>query len=320
MELRHLKYFVAVAEDLNFTRAAKRLGIAQPPLSRQIRSLENEIGVQLFERRSGRVFLTDAGRRFLDGARTALQEAVAAITLARQSRDGGQGTVRVGFGKGLGDVVSTVINYHIRMHPDVEVDVRDVFSGFQIEGLTNRKFDVGFSHGQTTSGDLVSEKLFREGLSVVVARSSPLAKRTRVTMQTLVGQNLLLIDRQLSPVVHDKILELCRNAKGNIDLVATDSTCYDEAGALMIASGRGISIAVGRSPSHPSFADRLVAVPLRESTAWVEVCVSWRRHESSPVVLNFVESARRLLRRRSGVQDLSRLHVNLRLTNGRRSK
>src|SRR5438445_870501 len=84
MELYHLRYVIAVAEDLSFTKAAKRLGMAQPPLSRQIRALEEEIGVQLFERRSARVFLTDAGRGFLNGARSVLDSAVAAVDAARQ--------------------------------------------------------------------------------------------------------------------------------------------------------------------------------------------------------------------------------------------
>lgn len=117
MELHHLRYFVAVAEDLSFTRAARRLKMAQPPLSRQIRSLENEIGVQLFERRSGKVFLTDAGCRFLSGVRVALEQVELAVDVARQTMHGELGTVRVGFGKGLGDVVSLAINQHMRLFP-----------------------------------------------------------------------------------------------------------------------------------------------------------------------------------------------------------
>src|ERR1700691_6156718 len=147
MELHHLRYFVAVAEDLSFTRAAKRLRMAQPPLSRQIRSLENEIGVQLFERRSAKVFLTDAGCRFLNAVRSVLEQVELAVDLARQTKSGELGTVRVGLGKGLGDVVSLVINRHMRLFPKIEVDVRDILSGQQSEALLARKIDFGFSHG-----------------------------------------------------------------------------------------------------------------------------------------------------------------------------
>jgi len=303
MELHHFRYFVAVAEDLNFTRAAKRLGMAQPPLSRQIRVLEDEIGVELFDRRSGRVFLTDAGRRFLDAARNVLQESEAAVAMARQGRDGAVGTVRVAIGKGLADIISSVVNHSLRVFPNVDIDVRDIFSGLQVEMLRAHKVDVGFTHGQMVSLDLTSEKLFREGMTVVVPRSSRLAKRSQLRMRDLAGQNLLVVDRQMSPVTHDRIVELCWNSRMNLNLIHTETSCYDEAGALMIASGRGIAIAVGNSPAHPAFGGRLIAVPLCESSAWIDVCITWRKDEASPTVLNFLESARKLLRQTSGVRD-----------------
>ncbi|HLZ97604.1 MAG TPA: LysR family transcriptional regulator, partial [Steroidobacteraceae bacterium] len=135
MELYHFRYFIAVAEDLSFTKAAKRLGMAQPPLSRQIRALESEIGVQLFERRSGRVFLTDAGRGLLNGARSVLEQVATAVDVARQAKNGELGAVRVGFGKGLGDIVSLVINQHMRLAPNIEMDVKSILSGHQGEAL-----------------------------------------------------------------------------------------------------------------------------------------------------------------------------------------
>ena len=212
MKLNHLRYFTAVAEDLSFTKAARRLKMAQPPLSRQIRSLETEIGVQLFERRSGKVLLTDAGCRFLPAVRLALEQIEAAVDVVRQTKDGELGTVRVGFGKGLGDVVSLVINQHMRFFPKIEVDVRDILSGHQIEALLGRKIDVGFSHGPPTSRDLASEKLFEESLSIVLARSNVLSKRPYLRLKDLSHQTLLLIERWISPNVHDLGLALCRDA------------------------------------------------------------------------------------------------------------
>jgi len=303
MELRHLRYFVAVAEDLSFTNAAKRLGMAQPPLSYQIRSLENEIGVQLLERRSRKVFLTDAGCRFLDAARLVLQQAEAAVEVARQAKTGALGTVRVGFGKGLGDIVSAVINQHLRIFPSIEIDVRDVFSGFQVEALKTRNIDIGFAHGHPASLDLASERLFKEGLTAVVPRTSPLARRSQLAMDDLAGQTVMLINRSISPGVYDKILELSRNADLNARTLSTDTTPYDEAGAMMVASGRGLFFAVGRNPIHPAFADRLVAVPLRDPLASIEVSIAWRKGESAPAILNFIESARKQFRRNSGVRD-----------------
>jgi DNA-binding transcriptional LysR family regulator len=304
MELHHLRYFVAVAEDLSVTKAAKRLGMAQPPLSRQIRSLENELAVQLFERRSGKLFLTDAGARFLGAARLVLEQAAAAIEVARQSKKGELGTVRVGFGKGLGDVVSLVINQHMRLYPDIEFDFRDILSGHQSEALLGRKIDVGFSHGPATSLEVASEKLFRESLSVVLARTNPLSKRRHLRLKDLSHQTLLLIERSISPNFHDLALTLCRNAGLSPRIVLTESTIYDEAGAMMTASGKGIFLAVGKNPTHPSFADRLTVLPLREPQAIIEVHTAWRRDETSPTILNFIQTAKSLLQNVNRVQDM----------------
>ncbi|HUJ82958.1 MAG TPA: LysR substrate-binding domain-containing protein [Candidatus Acidoferrales bacterium] len=304
MELHHLRYFLAVAEDLSFTSAARRLKMAQPPLSRQIQSLESELGVQLFERRSRKVFLTDSGLQFMTAARLVLEQAQLAVDVARQSRNGELGTVRVGFGKGLGDVVSLVINQHVRLFPEIEFDFRDILSGHQSESLLSRKIDVGFSHGPATSLEVTSEKLFRESLSVVLARANPLAKRRYLRLNDLRHETLLLIERWISPHVHDLALSLCRNAGLSPRIVMTESTCYDEAGALMAASGKGVFLAVGKNPTHPSFADRLVALNLREPQATIEVHAAWRRGESSRTILNFIQSARTQLQGVTRVLDM----------------
>jgi len=304
MKLNHLRYFTAVAEDLSFTKAARRLKMAQPPLSRQVRLLENEIGVQLFERRSGKVFLTDAGCRFLPAVRLALQQVEAAVDIARQTKDGELGTVRVGFGKGLGDIASLVINQHMRFFPKIEVDVRDILSGYQSEAILSRKIDIGFSHGPPTSLGLASEKLFKEGLSIVLARSNVLSKRPYLRLKDLSHQTLLLIERWISPNVHDLALTLCRDAGLSPRIVLTESTIYDELGAMMAASGKGVFIAVGKNPCHPSFAEQLVALNLRERLATLEVHATWRKSESSSTILNFIETTRGLLQRAGRALDM----------------
>jgi DNA-binding transcriptional LysR family regulator len=307
MELYHFRYFIAVAEDLSFTKAAKRLGMAQPPLSRQIRALESEIGVQLFERRSGRVFLTDAGRGLLNGARSVLEQVATAVDIARQAKNGELGAVRVGFGKGLGDIVSLVINQHMRLSPNIEMDVKSILSGHQGEALTNRKIDIGFMHGPATALGLGSEALLKESLSVVLARSNPLAKRAYLRLSDLRAETLLLIDRAMSPHAHDLTLTLFRNAGVNPKIITIETTCYDEEGAMLMASGKGVTLAVGRNPTYPSFADQLIALPLREPQATLEVHVAWRIGESSPTILKFIDTARMLLQPYSRVTDIQNL-------------
>src|SRR5208283_4367828 len=186
--------------------------------------------------------------------RLALEQVALAVDVARQTKGGELGTVRVGFGKGLGDVVSLAINQHMRLFPKIEVDVRDVLSGHQSPALLTRIIDVGFSHGPATSLELASEKLFKESLSVVAVSSKKQAKRNQLRLKDLRHETLLLIDRSISPHFHDLALTLCRDAGLSPRIVLTESTVYDEAGAMMAASGKGVFLpsarvlAIRRSP------------------------------------------------------------------------
>jgi DNA-binding transcriptional LysR family regulator len=304
MEFRQLKYFVAAAEELNFTKAAKRLGIAQPPVSRQIAQLERELEVQLFERVNGTVVLTEAGQRFLSESRALLRQADAAIEIARQAKIGAVGTIRVAMGKGLGDIVSHVINHYIRLVPGIDFDIMDTISGPQGEALAEGRIDVGFLRPPVMSLDVVSQKLFSERLTVVLRKSSPLARRSRLLLKDLRNETVLLINRPLSPGVHDKTLDLFRRSGTSPQIVPVDITCYDEAGAMMVATGKGVYLAVGKNPIHPSFAEQLIAIPLADPAAFVEVHIAWRKDEASPAILSFLDTARGLFKNVSGVLDL----------------
>ncbi len=291
MELRHLRYFVIIAEELNFTKAARRLEVGQPVLSRQIHDLEREIGVQLFDRNSSRVFLTDAGNSFLSEARVVLQHAAQAVEAAKQVQAGAAGTLRVAIGKGLGDVVSRIINGYLRLFPGVEVDVKNVASGFQSEAFDDRRIDVGFMRPPLSNPQLASSLLFEERFSVVLRRSSLLAKRRRIRLKDLAQETVLMIDRNISPGFNEKMLELFRNAGIAPKIIPTETMPYDEAGAILVESGKGIYLAVGEGPYYPSFADRLVALPLDERSAVMPVHVVWRKDENAKTTLEFVKYA-----------------------------
>lgn len=292
MDLRQLHSFLAVAEELSFTKAAKRLGIAQPPVSRHIRDLESELGVQLFERNSSRVFLTDAGRGFLNEIRVVLQHLSQAVEAARQVGAGGAGTVRLGIGKGLGEVVSRIVNEYLRLAPRVEIDVRDIASGHQNEALTDRVVDVGFMRPPINAPQLVSAHLFEEPFSVVLRRHSRLAKRRSLRLRDLADETILLIDRQISPGVYDRTLELFRRQGMEPKTIPTATMPYEEAGSILVDSGKGVYIAVGGNPVYPSFAGRLVVLPLKELSAVTEVHVAWRRDEQAKTTLDFVRFTR----------------------------
>jgi DNA-binding transcriptional LysR family regulator len=303
MELRHFHSFIAVAEELNFTKAARRLQMAQPPVSRHIRDLETELGVKLFERNSSRVFLTDAGRGFLNEVRVVLQHVSQAVEAARQAGSGGAGTVRLGIGKGLGDVVSRIVNEYLRLFPRVEIDVRDIASGFQTEAFVDRKIDVGFMRSPIDAPQLVSAPLFQEQFSVVLRKSSPLARHKVVRLRDLAHEVLLLIDRRISPGAYDLTLALFREQNIEPKVVPTATMPYEEAGSILVDSGKGIYLAVGRNPIHPSFIDRLIALPLKEASAVIEVRVVWRRDEQAKQTLDFVQFTRNKFEKKEGFEQ-----------------
>ena len=292
MELRHLHYFLAVAEESSFTRAARRLEIAQPPLSRQIHDLEEEVGVRLLERNPRGVFLTDAGRRFLSEVRVVLQHVRQAVDAARQVSAGGIGTVRLGIAKGLGDVVSRVVNEYLRLFPGVEIDVRDIASGFQSDAFMERKIDVGFLRPPVDGPQLVSAPLFQERFSVVLQKKHSLAMHKALRLEHLVGETFLLIDRHISPGAYDKALQILRRQGTSVKIVPTATMPYEEAGAILVSSGKGIYLALGKDPIHPSFTDRLVALPLADTSAVIEVHIVWRKDEQAKTTLDFVRFAR----------------------------
>jgi len=310
MELRHFQSFIAVAEELNFTKAAKRLRIAQPPVSRHIRDLEEELGVQLFERNSNRVFLTDAGRSFLNEARAVVQHVSQAVEAARQVSSGWAGTVRLGIARGLGDAVSRIVNEYLRMAPRVEIDVLNMPSGFQSAALIDRKIDVGFMRPPTDGGQLVSAPLFLEPFSVVLRKTSSLAKHKALRICDLEHETILLIDRRISPGVYDLTLSLFREHGLEPKTVATGTIAGNEAGSILVASGKGVYLAVGRNPIHPAFADRLITLPLRETSAVTEVHVAWRRDEQAKAAMEFVQFTRNQFKSKAHLLDPRQIWAN----------
>ena len=296
MELRHLRYFVAVAEARNFSKAAHSLNIAQPPLSRQIKQLEDEIGTPLLSRNSGGVALTDAGLIFLKQARTILEQSAYAVASARRAAKGELGTLRIGIGSGLSHAVKRALVEHVKRYPEVEIECFDILSTLQNAALYNREIDVGFLRPPIDTEHLISKKLFEEPFSVYLPRSHRLARRRKLRLTQLKDEPLLLYDRAVSSGVYDKTLELYRGAGFTPRIIRTRTAPYEEAGALLVTARKGIYIGVGAVRGKPGGNMQVVTVPLDEPNAKVAVHLAWRRGEISAVILAFVESVRRVFK------------------------
>lgn len=297
MELRHIRYFLAVAEYLNFSKAAQELHIAQPPLSRQIRQLEDDLGVALFVRNKRRVVLTKAGRVFLDEARKLVVQAGHATEAARHAQKGESGFVRVGIASGLGGVVSRVVGDYCKCYPAVNVECKDVFSSSQSALLHKREIDVGFLRPPIDQVNLSCELLFEEEFTVVLPPTHRLARRKSVRLKEIADEPLIIFDRSFSSGLYDKILGLYSRQGLTPHFAVTHVEAHEEAGAIMVASGRAIYIGVGALVTRSVSGISLACVKLNESEARIEVYMAWRRDEDSPAVLSFLNSTRRVLGR-----------------------
>jgi DNA-binding transcriptional LysR family regulator len=292
MELRHIRYFIAVAECLNFHEAAQRLHIAQPPLSRQIRQLEESLGVELFARNKRRVELTKAGHAFLEEARGIMARAGHAVEAARQAHRGESGIVRIGIASGLGGVVSCAVLEFRRRWPDIEVDCRDIFSNFQSHALSRHEIDVGFLRPPLDHVALDCQLLYEEGFVVILPKTHRLAKRKAVRLHEIAGEPLILFDRNLSTGLYDKILSLYSRHGLTPSLFPRHVEAHEEAGAIMVASGKAIFMGAGAIVNRSVSGIGLASIRLNEPEAKIEVYAAWRKGDVSPALRSFLDCVR----------------------------
>jgi len=298
MELRQLRYFIAVAERLSFSKAAQELHVTVPPLSRQVRQLEDEFGVRLFVRDRRHVALTDAGRMLLREARALVAQTARVSDCVRLARCGEAGLVRMGIAPGLGEHISRVVLEHAKRYPAVELQYQEMLSGLQGKPLLEAEIDVGFVRCVFDSFLVDSEILFEERLVVHVSKASPLAKRRSLRIKDLASETVLLPNRQFCPSMYDKTLELFAQAgiSPNVQSVPLTPSPNSDSQIVLVACRKGIFIMPDEASGRPHPGGEVVCVPLDESDAKIAVWVTWRKDEKSTAVLTFLESVRRVLR------------------------
>ena len=297
VELRHVRYFIAVAEYLNFSKAAQQLHIAQPPLSRQIRQLEDDLGVALFVRSKRRVELTKAGQVFLEEARKLVVQAGHATEAARHAQKGESGVVRIGIASGLGGVVSKVVAEHCKRFPAINIECKDIFSTCQNEALRKHEIDIGFLRPPVDQVNLDCELLFEEDFVAVLPKAHRLAKLKALKLKDIANEPLILFDRNFSSGLYDKILTLFSRQGLTPHLTVTRVEAHEEAGSIMVASGRAVFVGAGAIVSRSVSGLELASVRLDEPDAKIEVYAAWRKDEESAALFTFLDSVRRVFRR-----------------------
>jgi DNA-binding transcriptional LysR family regulator len=291
MDFRHIRAFITVADALSVTKAAERLHISQPPLTRQIHQLEAELGVMLFIRHRYGVTLTDAGRELLGKARAWAAAAADFGATARQVARPSADRIRVGIGWGLWDVVNQARLEFAKQQPDVALDAVDAACWFDSdELLRSGSLDVAFARPPYDPAFRTSEPILVERLQAIVCDQSPLASAASLSICDLATEPLLLWDRHVAPLLFDKILDLYARAGVSPVMLPTPSAGpYNHAGVMQVASGKGVYLGYGVPLTHPQPASGVAVVPVSDHAATVEVCLVSRKDEARPAVARFIE-------------------------------
>ena len=285
LELRHFRYFAVLAEELHFGRAAARLGIAQPPLSQQIRRLEELLGARLLDRTSRRVQLTDAGRAFQAEAARVLAGAEAAVEAARRAARGEAGNLRVAFAATVMFLALPRIIREFRdRYPRVHLDLREMPTGTQLAALLEGEIDLGFVREPEPDLTLDMVTVMREPLRIAIHQGHPLAARRRVLVRDLAREPFVLFPPDLAPGLHRQVMTLCREAGFVPEVVEESRELYTS--VSLVEAGIGVSIL-------PASVEKLGGenvryLPIPGPAGETRIAAAWRRDRDRPVIRAFM--------------------------------
>jgi DNA-binding transcriptional LysR family regulator len=289
LELRHLRYFIAVAEELNFSRAAERLHMAQPPLSVAIRQLEQELGATLLERTTRDVRLTEAGRAFLDGAHATLAELDRSIVEARRASCGEVGRLRVAFSWGARFVTLPALGQAFRTsYPDVELLTEEMWNSRMSAALRSGLVDLAVSVCPEVNSELSYETIRTETVLVLLSADHPLAGEEAIELERLSMDAFVLFPREFAPRLYDSLVGICRRA-GFEPTVRSES--FHTSWELRVLDDVPAVALVPESVTL-ELPERLVGVPIRDCDERIETAIVWHKDDASAVGSAFREVAR----------------------------
>jgi DNA-binding transcriptional LysR family regulator len=285
LELRHFRYFAVLAEELHFGRAARRLGIAQPPLSQQIRRLEELLGARLLDRTSRRVQLTDAGRVFQVEAVRVISGADLAVESARRAARGEAGSLRVAFAATVMFLALPRIIREFRdRFPRVHLDLREMPTGTQLAALLEGGIDLGFVREPEPDSALDVVTVMREPLRIALHKGHRLARRARVGVKDLANEPFVLFPQDLAPGLHRQVMTLCREAGFVPEVVEESRELYTS--VSLVEAGIGVSIL-------PASVEKLGwknvrYLPIPGPAGETRIAAAWRKDRDRPVLRAFM--------------------------------
>ncbi len=299
MELRHLRYFVAVAEELHFGRAAQRLHVVQPALSQQIQKLERELGVELLSRTKRRVSLTEPGRAFLEEARRTLASAGDAVVAARRAAVGETGRLRVGYVDwAIYLDLPRMLRLYRERYPGVDVQIAEMSRGEQNKAFVRGELDVGFYAFREGEGEYSFDRIAADPLVAVLPDTHVAAGRARVPLEKLSGEPWVLFPGSLRSRYLELVLEAC-TAAGFTPRVVQEAGQMNTLAAL-VGAGFGVTLLPRVVAMRPR--EGIVVRPLAGRAKRLPYDAIWRTHDLSPTAAQFLAIAREVRDRRGGAE------------------
>ena len=286
MELRHLRYFVTVAEELNFSKAAIKLFTAQPSLSQQIKDLEEEIGVRLFNRTKRKVELTEEGVVFLQEARLTLAQAEKAITMARQVAQAKQQRLIIGFVPVAEMKVFPCVIPSFRIqYPDLHIELKSLNNQEQMDMLRQGHLDLSFTRANIQDDEIESLFVLREPLKLLLPKNHPLAKYERIPVQALDNIDFIITNPSQSLTLHNLILDYAEQNGIHLNIVQHADNILLNINLVNI--GMGCTIL----PAYitPIGQDNVVSRPIDVELPSIDLYASYRKSNHSAVLKSFVD-------------------------------
>jgi DNA-binding transcriptional LysR family regulator len=293
MELRHLRYFIAVAEELHFHRAAERLHVSQPPLSQQIKQLEEEVEVRLFERSKRWVRLTGAGRLFLEHARQVLMEVDGAVLAARRTIGGECDRLSVACTPWAGYIaIPNILSRFSEQHPNVRLEIHTLNSMQQLRAIKARLTDVAFMWRSSADDDLRIDALLAHPLIVALPVKHRLSARTYLSPRDLSGESYVTVDPNVAPVYSQAVAEYWETAGGTLN----EQHRADQPYAVIELVAAGAGFAVVPFSVHEYADQRIVCRRLDPPPPELELILARARGVESPAINALLEMALRTAR------------------------
>ncbi|WP_203257575.1 LysR family transcriptional regulator [Hyunsoonleella ulvae] len=285
LELRHYKYFLAVAEELHFRKAAERLYISQPGLSRQIKQMEDDLGIQLFERHNRKVVLTKAGTYLKQELSLHLKQLDDIVNHAKLLHDGKRGQLKLGYvGSAMQQVIPDLLLKYEKEHPNVVFNLKEIDNQKQIEGLLNFKIDIGFVRLEHLPSTITSRPVLCDTFCLVLPEDHPINKTTFKNITQLKEEPFILFDPEYSASYYDKVLQIFKDHA--FMPMVSHLTIHASSIYKLVENNFGISI-VPKSLTS-SHIKGIKCIELHNIPQRTELFMVWHKDNRNPILMSFL--------------------------------